>query len=305
MRYFEGSKVENVHVLTRQQDNNGDYLPYGQLYAEQNQVNQTHALVTQLQKTLELSKLINMFSAEAARIAQFAGLQFHSTEGVIEMTGSKSEGKNYAFDLMADGERLGQLIYFSQYLTHYAKQKLAKLHSVLVYPLRNALLFSRGQKLATKDALTGLNNRSMFDDSLFRKLERSRRHHRSFGLMLLDLDNFKQVNDSQGHQIGDQVLINFAEILSECVRGTDTVYRFGGDEFAILIDDDNCDVCHILANRIRSRVHSNQLLASHSVTTSIGFSLSNAKDIPNSIFERADKALYAAKRAGRDCYKIN
>jgi diguanylate cyclase (GGDEF)-like protein len=295
--------VENVHVLTRQADNSGDYLPYGQLYSEQNEIGHTHALVTQLQKTLELTKLINMFSVEASRLVQFAGLQFHSTEGVFEMTGSKPEGKNYAFDLVADGERLGQLIYFSHNLTHYAKQKLAKLHTVLVYPLRNALLFSRVKKLATKDALTSLNNRSMFDDSLYRKLERSRRHHRSFGLMLLDLDNFKQVNDSHGHQIGDQVLIDFANILTDCVRGTDTVFRFGGDEFAILIDDDSVDVSHILANRIKKRVHSHQLLKSHGVTTSIGFSLSKAKDIPVSIFERADKALYAAKKGGRDCCK--
>ncbi|WP_372767867.1 GGDEF domain-containing protein [Pseudoalteromonas sp.] len=297
--------MENVHVLTRQPDNSGDYLPYGQLYSDNNEVSHTHALVAQLQKTLELNKLINMFSAEASRLVQFAGLQFHSTEGVIEMAGSIREGKNYAFDLVVDGERLGQLIYFSQNLTHFAKQKLAKLHSVLVYPLRNALMFSRVKKLATKDALTTLNNRSMFDDSLYRKLERSRRHHRSFGLMLLDLDNFKQVNDSHGHQVGDQVLIDFANILTESVRGTDTVYRFGGDEFAILIDDDNFEVSHILATRIKKRVHEHQLLNYHSVTTSIGFSLSNANDTPCSIFERADKALYTAKRDGRDCYRTN
>ncbi|KPV95576.1 putative diguanylate cyclase AdrA [Pseudoalteromonas sp. P1-9] len=297
--------MENVHVLTRQTDSNGDYLPYGQIYSEQNDISHTHALVTQLQKTLELTKLLNIFSVEASRVVQFAGLQFHSTEGVIEMTGSKIEGENHAFDLMADGERLGQLIYFSQNLPQYAKQKLARLHTALVYPLRNALLFSRVKKLATKDALTGLNNRSMFDDCLYRKLERSRRHHRSFGLMLLDLDNFKQVNDQHGHQVGDQVLIDFANILTDCVRGTDTVFRFGGDEFAILIDDDNFEVSHILANRIKKRVHSHQLLKTHSVTTSIGFSLSKAKDIPNSIFERADRALYAAKQDGRDCCKTN
>ena len=295
--------MENVHVLTRQADNNGDFLPYGKPFSNELDHSQTHALVTQLQKTLELNKLLNMFSVEASRIVQFAGLQFHSTEGVIEMSGSKNEGKNYAFDLMADGERLGQLIYFCHNLPNYAKQKLAKLHSVLVYPLRNALMFSRVKKLATKDALTGLNNRSQFDDSLFRKLERSRRHHRSFGLMLLDLDNFKQVNDSQGHQFGDQVLVDFANILTESVRGTDTVFRFGGDEFAILVDDDKLNVSSILANRIRKRVHKHQLLKEHAVTTSIGFSLSQAKDTTTSIFERADKALYAAKNDGRDCCK--
>lgn len=297
--------MENVHVLTRQNDSSGNYLPYDKPYLSNDDHNRSHELVAQLQKTLELTKLLNIFSVEAARIVQFAGLQFHSTEGVIEMTGGKAEGKNYSFDLVVDGERLGQIIYFCHNLPQYAKQQLKKLHSALVYPLRNALMFAKVKKLATKDSLTGLNNRSQFDDSLYRKLERSRRHHRSFGLMLLDLDNFKQVNDSHGHQLGDEVLIDFAQILNDSVRGTDTVFRFGGDEFAILIDDESSTISSIIANRIREKVHSHKLLGEHNVTTSIGFSQSKAKDDNISIFERADKALYAAKNNGRDRCEVH
>jgi diguanylate cyclase (GGDEF)-like protein len=298
--------VENVHVLNRNDELSGDYLPYVAAFPSQEQETaNAHALLNQLQKTLELTKLINIFSVEASRILPLAGLQFHSPEGVIEMTGSRNVGELHAFDLEVDGDRLGQLIYFCQKdVSHYIKQKLAKLHSVLVYPLRNALLFYRVKRLATKDSLTGLNNRSQFDENIARKLERSRRQHREFGLMLLDLDNFKQVNDTLGHKIGDDVLVRFARILGQSVRGTDTVYRFGGDEFAILVDDNKGEVAAILAERIQSKVRKDKLLNNVNVTTSIGFTFSCLADDLSDIFERADKAMYDSKAAGRNTYRI-
>ncbi len=298
--------MENVHVLNRQIDGSGEFLPYSQAYRQEHELERTHHLVGQLQKTLELSKIVNIFSVEASRITPFAGLQFHSPEGVIEMSGSKATGQHHAFDLEVDGERLGQLIYFcANSLSSFAKQQLAKLHSVLVYPLRNALMFYRVTQLATKDSLTGLNNRSQFDECLVRKLERSRRYHRHFGLMLIDLDNFKQVNDLHGHISGDHVLTEFAQILAQSIRGTDSVYRFGGDEFAVLVDDDKVLGSETLAKRIQQRVGENILLSQHSVTCSIGASLSRSQDCVESIFERADKALYSAKTNGRNCYKVD
>ena len=294
--------MENVHVLAQRASSRGDFLPLSADLYRPNTIEQAHNLVSQLQKTLELNKIINIFSIEAAKILPVLSLQFHCTEGVVEMSGSKRKGQTVAFDLEVDEERLGQLIYFTkQPITSLIKDQLQKLHTVLVYPLRNALLFHRVKKLATKDALTGLGNRSHFDDSLNRKLERTRRHHRSFGLMLLDLDNFKTVNDDHGHQVGDQVLRRFSDLLGFSVRGTDTIFRFGGDEFAILVDDDNKSVSNILAKRIQGAVHKDLLLSQHKVTTSIGFTLAQTKDDNAMIFERADKALYKAKNNGRDC----
>jgi diguanylate cyclase (GGDEF)-like protein len=295
--------LENVHVLTRQIDNSGNILPHGQFYPQNKDSSQSYALVSKLQKSLELNTLLTIFSEEVARTVDFDDMQFHSTEAVIKISDNKTVGTDYTFDLVVDGEYLGQLIYFCHNLSNYAKQKLVKLHSLLVYPLRNALQFLRVKKLATKDALTGLNNRCQFDDNLFRKLERSRRHQSKFGLMLIDVDNFKQVNDCQGHQFGDRILVEFANILTQCVRGIDTVFRHGGDEFAILIDADNHDVSGIIANRIRDRVHQNQLLKGQAITTSIGFTLYKESDTAKGIFERADQALYAAKHDGRDCCK--
>jgi diguanylate cyclase (GGDEF)-like protein len=297
--------VENVHVLTHASSTRGQYLPpTANSYRSTNDGN-IHSLVAQLQKTLELDKLINIFSFEAAKLLTIDGLQFHSIDGVVEMTGSKNLGQTVSFDLEIENERLGQLVYFTKKpISIFLKEKLQRLHSVIVYPLRNALMFYRVKKLATKDILTGLSNRSHFNDYLCKKLDRCRRHHRHFGLMLLDLDNFKQVNDTHGHLFGDRVLVQFSKLLLQSIRGIDTVFRFGGDEFAILVDDNQENACNIIANRMQILVHQDALLAKHQVTTSIGFTLAKVSDDQVSVFERADKALYKAKKNGRDCFEI-
>ncbi|MBQ4844554.1 GGDEF domain-containing protein [Pseudoalteromonas sp. MMG013] len=293
--------MENVHILTQRMPTRGDYLPFSN---EQftSQPEPTHRLVEQLQTTLQLDEQLTLFADYAKRIIKLSGLQFHSSLGVAQMKDSDNQYTPYTFDLELNGEHLGQLVYFCQYqLSSSIQNKLRHLHSALLYPLRNALMYSRVLQLATKDSLTGLNNRSQFNDNLAQKLERSRRHHRSFSLMILDLDNFKAVNDIHGHKAGDDVLIEFANILKQSIRATDSVYRFGGDEFAVLIDDPEFPTNKLIAERIMATVQRCGLLANFGVTTSIGFTLAASHDCENVIFSRADKGLYKAKAAGRNC----
>jgi diguanylate cyclase (GGDEF)-like protein len=162
-------------------------------------------------------------------------------------------------------------------------------------------MYQRVLQLATKDSLTGLYNRSQFNDNLIQKIEHGRRHQRKFSLMLLDLDNFKQVNDNFGHKAGDEVLIEFSNILKASIRTTDSVYRFGGDEFAILIDDPEFVTNKLIAERVMQSVESCSLLSKYGVTTSIGFTLADSSDCEDNLFSRADKGLYKAKAAGRNC----
>lgn len=297
--------MENVHVLTPHASNTAGLITDAANFFRPQEQEDVHGLVVKLQKTLNLAKLVNIFAAEASKLISINGLQFHGNCDVVEICGSVNNTKPSSFELEVEGERLGQLIYFTDdTINGLLKEKLQRLHSVLVYPLRNALMFHRVKKLATKDPLTSLSNRTHFNEYLTQKLERCRRHHRSFGLMLLDLDNFKQVNDCHGHYIGDQVLREFAKVLTESTRVMDTVFRFGGDEFAILVDDNQENVCSIIAQRIQDNIRQNIILNQHQITCSIGFSLAKANDSQKSIFERADSALYRAKNAGRDCCKI-
>ena len=164
-------------------------------------------------------------------------------------------------------------------------------------------MYNRVLKLATKDSLTGLNNRSQFNDMLLQKLENHRRNGHQFSLMLLDLDNFKQVNDNYGHKIGDDVLKEFAAVLSSSIRGTDSVFRFGGDEFSILIEDPAFTTNKVVSERIMRLVRNSPIMSKYDVTASIGFTLTNNGDCHNEIFSRADKGLYKAKASGRNCAK--
>jgi diguanylate cyclase (GGDEF)-like protein len=130
-------------------------------------------------------------------------------------------------------------------------------------------------------------------------MERSK--NSEFGLLAIDLDNFKQVNDTLGHQSGDKVLIEVAEILSRSIRGHDYAFRLGGDEFACVLTNINQDCNHIVANRIQTSISESAFLQRVNVSGSIGSTFAQTQDDQQSIYERADRALYSAKAAGRNC----
>ncbi|CCQ09635.1 diguanylate cyclase (GGDEF domain) with PAS/PAC sensor [Pseudoalteromonas luteoviolacea B = ATCC 29581] len=294
--------MENVHILSQRMPTRGEFLPFGSAVHLQNKHSEHQKLVEKLQTTLDLTEMVSIYADFAARVFSFTGMQFHCSLGVFPMKNADLSNIPSSFDVHLNGEHLGQLVYFSKYpINDSIAEKLGKLHQCLLYPLRNALMYNRVLKLATKDSLTGLNNRSQFNEMLKQKLETARRQHRSFGLMLLDLDNFKQVNDVYGHKAGDDVLVEFAEILEDSVRATDTVFRFGGDEFAVLIDDPAIMTNKVVAERIMSTVTHSALLNRYNVTSSIGYTLALSNDCENALFARADKGLYQAKGAGRNC----
>ncbi|ASD66552.1 GGDEF domain-containing protein [Pseudoalteromonas piscicida] len=294
--------MENVHILTQRLPTRGDYLPFNsEQYSTQGGEHYAR-LVDKLQTTLDIEELLTIYAEHVARISKISGLQFHCSFGVFQMKDSDSQFPASTFDLELEKEHLGQLVYFSEFpFSEAIKAKLSKLHACLIYPMRNALMYNRVLQLATKDSLTGLYNRSQFTDNLDEKLERCRRQHRNFSLMLLDLDNFKQVNDVHGHKAGDEVLVEFSRILQTSTRATDSVFRFGGDEFAILIDDPAFTTNKVIAERIMEAVRKSSMLAKYTVTTSIGFTLASSHDTADNIFARSDSGLYRAKAAGRNC----
>lgn len=159
---------------------------------------------------------------------------------------------------------------------------------------------------ANFDALTGLSNRRMFHDRLAQQIKESRRAKKSLALMYLDLDEFKTVNDTLGHDIGDILLKEAAQRLCTCVRETDTVSRLGGDEFTIIVGDleDFSNVEHI-AQHIIERLSEPFLLKGEvaHVSASVGITLypEDASDI-DTLLKNADQAMYAAKKQGRRRY---
>ena len=160
------------------------------------------------------------------------------------------------------------------------------------------------EELAVTDGLTGLYNRKKFDEILADQFARFRRNHRPFALLMLDLDNFKSINDNHGHAVGDAVLADVAAILRPSVRAVDYVARYGGEEFVVVLVETGLDAALDIAERIRSVVEVPRVGAGNkviSVTVSLGVTHSRESDDgPQHVLNRADHALYAAKRAGRN-----
>lgn len=162
------------------------------------------------------------------------------------------------------------------------------------------------QRESMMDALTKLYNRKCFDQTIERNILEAREKDRALCLVLVDIDHFKSFNDTFGHQTGDQVLRLVAMTLRAHTKGQDLAARYGGEEFALLLPDTDVRGAVALSDKVRKAIQSKELLRRSTneklgrVTASFGVAMLNAHDTSNSLIERADKALYAAKGAGRN-----
>lgn len=161
----------------------------------------------------------------------------------------------------------------------------------------------RARQEALTDELTGLPNRRMFDAALRGRLENMGRYGWQFGLLVVDIDNFKAVNDQHGHAFGDAVLAGVAKTIQGAVRVGDMVARWGGEEFAVLVEASDGAGLAETAERVRALVEQSEIrhdARTLTVNVSAGGSLAAPDDTAESLFERADGALYSAKRDGRN-----
>ncbi len=170
--------------------------------------------------------------------------------------------------------------------------------------IENARLFGEVQRLATTDGLTGIYNRRHFFILAEHEVQRARRARHSMGVIMVDVDHFKRVNDSHGHAAGDQVLRSVAERCQQNIRAVDILGRYGGEEFAILLPEADMAIALAVAERLRQCVASAPVsVDGHaiSVTLSLGVAvLTDEGDDLEAVLYRADAALYAAKQAGRN-----
>jgi two-component system cell cycle response regulator len=171
--------------------------------------------------------------------------------------------------------------------------------------LRQKLELAR--ELATHDVLTGLFNRRYFERRMKEEIAHARRHKRAFSIVLLDLDHFKLVNDTYGHEHGDRVLCHVAKVLESQVRQDDVACRFGGEEFVLLLRDTPAMAARVVANRLRAALASKPLPLGpdgelRHVTFSAGVAGADERNgfAVDDVVARADAALYRAKDAGRN-----
>ncbi len=158
------------------------------------------------------------------------------------------------------------------------------------------------------DSLTGLYNSRFMHERLPGELERATRYVRPLSLLILDCDDFKCINDRYGHLEGDRVLQNLAAIIRQCLRRSDSAYRYGGEEFVVLLPEADATAALALAERLRGQFAAQETLSSSGeiirCTVSIGVALLQSGDTDNSLMRRADAASYAAKARGKNCVAL-
>lgn len=191
----------------------------------------------------------------------------------------------------------------SRELTGY-KAKLTK--DILTSHLTNASLYQHARLTSLTDALTGIGSRKLLEDRLQAEDARAKRYKRPFSVAIIDLDNFKTINDVLGHATGDDALRKLAACMKNQKRTPDILGRYGGDEFVILMPETKAEDAIILLERIRMEVEKITVAENISMTISCGIaqSIPDNKDASSEIIRRADLALYEAKNAGRNCVRL-
>lgn len=182
--------------------------------------------------------------------------------------------------------------------------------TAIVLLLANLTLGKYQQNLelmATQDKLTGINNRHGFDASLRDVLKETEHNQRPLSIAIVDIDLFKNINDQYGHSAGDKVLVKIAHILQNGIRDTDSLCRWGGEEFLILLP--NCEIAKakVIIEKLRAKIEKTKIKLDHqefSITASFGVSDYRQGESQQSAFERVDAALYQAKAGGRNCVMV-
>ena len=191
----------------------------------------------------------------------------------------------------------------------YERQLLVLFTSQVALAVHNAELYHEVKELSITDSLTGLANRREFERSLARELMSARRYGKSLSLLILDLDHFKQINDTWGHPAGDAVLVAVANCLRENARNIDLPARMGGEEIALLLPETDVNGAVIIAERIRQTIANKPVNWQENIihiTCSVGVAGGYGEGLPfepEKLYQQSDNALYRAKESGRDQVK--
>ncbi len=261
-------------------------------------------LTSLLSRSLETSQIIETFMAEISGSVEYCGYRFHCDDAGVDIEQGITDVFNINYRLKLQNRQLGDITLFK--LTQFNNRELDELDGLLtalIYPIKNASMYQVALKSAYRDPLTGLNNRTSMEKSLPRDIDLAKRHKQPMAILVMDLDGFKYINDSCGHDAGDQVLREVGRVISEEVRRTDLVYRYGGDEFVGGLTQTTINGAIDVSERIRKSIEALDLSAEgirSRVQISIGITLVRDSDNFKSVFKRADKALYHAKMSGKN-----
>ena len=257
-----------------------------------------------LQTTLDLNQLLDIFFTEMQQAVLVDGMVYQHAELKLRHSTGRQPPHSASYQLQTQKDYMGELIFHRS--TRFREHELANIEgllSTLVFPLRNALRYHEALLAAYRDPLTGAGNRVALDQTLNREIELTKRHQQDLSILMLDLDHFKLINDLYGHATGDEVLKEVVACIGRCIRQTDMCFRYGGEEFLIMLSNTDGASALRVAERIRMSISDLRFdtdKGALQVTGSIGCASLTFEDDKESLLHRADKALYRAKHAGRN-----
>jgi len=261
-------------------------------------------LSMELQQTLVLDQLLDIFCEQVINIVPCQSVHYLDENKGIEWNTGTQQKHRCDYHLNLEGASFGKLSCTREYpFSAIDLQIVEWLVAILIYPVRNAMLYKEALSASKIDALTGIDNRMCYDETITREIAKARRHNNELSLLIIDIDHFKTFNDKYGHIVGDKVLKTVAKELKNTLRNTDQLFRYGGEEFAVILSSTQADMAHDIAERLRFAI--SQLALEHvdeilSLTISIGNSAYHKGDTSLSLFKKADDALYLAKNNGRN-----
>lgn len=262
-----------------------------------------------LQTSLDLNELLSLFRKEVSSIIEIGSCHYQNTASDVQINLGERKRHNCTYRLRTQDDHLGELVFTRR--TRFTDAEIDTLELLMctaIYPIRNALKYREAMNSALTDALTGAGNRLSLNTSLDREVELSRRYDQPLSLLIIDLDHFKNVNDQYGHTTGDRVLKQVAKEIQNRSRCADMTFRYGGEEFVVLLSKTDKKGAKVISERIRAAIEKLSCVQETGqrpipVTVSIGcatLSNNNAEEL----LEKADEALYTAKSNGRNlvCY---
>jgi diguanylate cyclase (GGDEF)-like protein len=257
-----------------------------------------------LQTSLEAERILEIFFNEVQRLVPLKSLRFELGSADLRLEHGDHGNHSASYHLNHQDEYLGELCFRRN--KRFSEEELGQLESLLaslLYPLRNALLYRAAVHSALRDPLTQTGNRIAMDQALNREIDIAQRNLQSLSVLMIDIDHFKQINDTYGHSVGDQALKAVASSLKSSLRNVDMVFRIGGEEFMVLLSNTSSEAASVVGERLRQAVintHGHTDTPQLNLSISLGCATLQPGESKDQLMHRADCAMYAAKRAGRN-----
>lgn len=257
-----------------------------------------------LQTYLEADRILELFFTEVQRLIPLSALSYQLDSCNLRLEFGERANHSAGYRLNHDGEYLGELTFRRN--QRFSENELSQLESLLaslLFPLRNALLYRAALQSALRDPLTETGNRIAMQQTLKREVDIARRNLQPLSVLMVDIDHFKRVNDEHGHFIGDQALKAVASALKDSLRNVDMIYRYGGEEFVVLLSNTSREAASMVGERLRLAVLGIQYLVENraiELSVSLGCATLLPGESMDSLLRRADSALYISKRDGRN-----